>query len=427
MAPVSSTAVPRLGLRPNRVQFTLLAIDNVCVGMLIGSERTVVPLLGLQSFHVTSFVVLLSFVVAFGAVKGPLNLLAGHLADRYGRRRVLLLGWVLGLPVPWLLLVAPAWGWIVAANLLVGANQGFAWTMTVTSKIDLVGPRQRGFALGINEFSGYVGVAIASAVTGTLAGHFGLRPAPFVFAAAVSIVGLLIPVFAVRETRAFAHLEAASSSRAAREGLLALGQVFRRVSWEDRAMFACCQAGMLNKFSDTAVWVLVPVAMAMQRFGTAAIGATVGAYALTWGVTQLGTGALSDRLGRRPLIVAGLVLNGLGLAAAAEAGGQVSWLAAAVAMGLGTALLYPVLLAAVSDAAHPAWRATALGVYRLWRDGGYALGGLAVGIGASWLGPRDALLTLAALLFASGSLVGYWMRSHNVLREPTIVPQASEL
>jgi len=415
-APVSGHAsmpmptTPVLGLRPNLVQFTLLAVDNVFVGMLIGSERAVVPLLGTTSFHVTSLAVLLSFIAAFGVVKGPLNLLAGRLADRAGRRPILLIGWLFGLPAPWLLLLAPSWGWVVAANLLLGVNQGFAWTMTVTSKIDLVGPRQRGLALGINEFSGYVGVGLASAATGWLAAQFGLRPVPFLLAAAVSVVGLLIPLLLIRETLPFTRVEAAASRAGTGPKAPALGEVFGRVSWTDRTLRACSQAGMLNKFSDTAIWGLLPVAMASQSWSPGVIGTVAGVYAMTWGVAQLGTGALSDHTGRKALIVAGLVLNALGLGTAAAADGLAAWVMAAVLAGLGTALVYPVLLAAVSDVAHPAWRGTALGVYRLWRDGGYALGGVVVGIGAALFTPRATFLGLAVLLLGSAAAVVGWMR-----------------
>ncbi len=378
--------------------------------MLIGSERAIVPLLGQQVFGISSVTILLSFIVSFGLVKGPLNLLAGRLADRVGRRPVLLIGWVLGLPVPWLILLAPSWGWVVAANLLLGANQGFAWTMTVTSKIDLVGPRRRGLALGINEFAGYTGVALASAATGFLADQFGLRPVPFLAAAAVTVVGLLLALLAIRETRDFTHLEAAADPVPAAQSRLSLARVFWRVSWSDPTLFACSQAGMINKFSDTAVWGLMPLAMARQGFGVGVVGLTAGAYALSWGAGQLLTGALSDRIGRKPPIVLGMVLNGLGLVLAAAAVGTLVWLAAAIIIGVGTALLYPVLLAAVSDAANPIWRGTALGVYRLWRDGGYALGGLAVGLAATWLAPRGAFLGLGLVVFASASLVLWQMR-----------------
>lgn len=396
-----------LGLRANWRQFALLAVDNLFVGMLVGSERTIVPLLGQQTFGINSLAILLSFIVSFGLVKGPLNLFAGWLADHGGRRPVLLIGWALGLPVPWMILLAPSWGWVVAANLLLGANQGFAWTMTVTSKIDLVGPRQRGLALGINEFAGYAGVALASAATGFLADQFGLRPAPFLAAAGVTVVGWLLALFAIRETRGFTHLEAAGDPAQSQPSL---GRVFRQVSWDDPTLFACSQAGMINKFSDTAVWGLVPVAMAGQGLGVGVVGLIAGVYALSWGTGQLVTGALSDRIGRKPPIVVGMALNGIGLVLAAAAVGTLGWLAAAIVVGVGTALVYPVLLAAVSDAANPYWRGTALGVYRLWRDGGYALGGIAVGLAASWLAPRGAFLGLGLVVFGSAALVLARMR-----------------
>lgn len=400
----------RLGLGANWRQFTLLAVDNAFVGMLVGSERAVVPLLGQESFHVTSLVVLLSFIVSFGLVKGTLNLVAGRLADRFGRRPVLLVGWALGLPVPWLILLAPSWGWVIAANLLLGANQGLAWTMTVTSKIDLVGPRQRGLSLGINEFSGYSGVALASAATGVLAARFGLRPVPFLLIAVIAIIGLLIPLATVRETIDFAHLEADRFSSKSDQPKPTLGDVFRQVSWSNPSLFACSQAGMFNKFSDTAVWGLVPVAMAAQGFDVATIGLTAGLYALVWGVSQLGTGALSDHVGRKLPVVLGLGLNAAGLLVAAAAHSLRAWLAAALILGLGTALVYPVLLAAVSDVAHPRWRGTALGVYRFWRDGGYALGGLVIGFGVSRLAPPGTFLGLAILLGASGIVVAALLR-----------------
>ena len=399
----------RLGLGPHLWPFTLLALDNVFVGMLVGSERTVVPLLGAQSFAIASVAVLLTFVVAFGIVKGPLNLLAGRLADHYGRRNVLLAGWLFGLPVPWILLFAPSWGWVVAANLLLGANQGFAWSMTVTSKIDLVGKRQRGLALGINEFSGYAGVAIASAATGALAAHYGLRPVPFIFAACVAIVGFVL-VLLIRETAPFVHLEHAAAGGGAAALPVRLREVFAEVTWSNRTLRACSQAGALNKFSDTGIWVLLPIAMAAQGHSPALIGAVAGTYAFVWGIAQLGTGWLSDHVGRKSPIVIGLVLNACGLAAAGVAGTPASWFVAAVVAGLGTALLYPVLLAAVSDSAAPAARGTALGVYRLWRDGGYALGGIAIGLAATRLDPSASFIALAIVLLLSALLAQWWMR-----------------
>ncbi|TAM78248.1 MFS transporter [bacterium] len=398
----------RLGLGPNAWQFALLALDNVFVGMVVGSERTVVPLLGRQSFAVGSLSVLLAFIVAFGLVKGPLNLVAGRLADRWGRRPVLLLGWLCGVPVPWMLLAAPSWGWVIAANLLLGANQGFAWSMTVTSKIDLVGPRQRGLALGVNEFSGYLGVALASAITGALAASYGLRPVPFIFAGAVALIGLLL-VAAIRETTPHVRLEASLGGHDADAARPSLRHVFALVTWRNATLRACSQAGFANKFSDTAVWALVPIAMAAQGYRVGVVGLVAGLYALSWGSAQLFAGWLSDHAGRKPLIVAGLVLNGAGLLEAAVAHAELTWIAAAFTMGLGTALLYPVLLAAVSDVADPPSRGTALGVYRLWRDGGYAVGGVVVGVVAGRLHPDGAFLALALLLLLSALATLAWM------------------
>lgn len=398
----------RLGLYPNVNQFALLALDNVFVGMLVGSERTVVPLLGEKSFGVTSAGVLLTFVVAFGIVKGPLNLVAGRLADRYGRRRILLAGWLFGIPVPWLLLFAPSWGYVVVANLLLGANQGFTWSMTVTSKIDLVGRKQRGLALGINEFSGYLGVAIASAVTGALATHYGLRPVPFVFAAIVAIAGLAL-VLTIRETMPFVRLEQSAGDYAAQAASTRLADIFADVSWRIPSMRACSQAGLLNKVSDTAIWVLLPVTMAGQGYSLTAIGGVAGAYAGAWGIAQLGTGALSDHVGRKAPIVLGLLVNSAGLALAGWAHDLTGWVVSATVAGLGTALLYPVLLAAISDAAVPKARGAALGVYRMWRDGGYALGGIAIGAIALH-NAQSTFLVLALVLLASAMLVQLWMR-----------------
>jgi MFS family permease len=399
----------QLGLRVNLGQFTLLALDNVFVGMLVGSERAVVPLVGEQSFAVSSTALLLAFVVAFGFVKGPLNLVAGRLADRWGRRNVLLAGWILGLPVPWMLLFAPSWAWIVAANVLLGANQGFAWSMTVTSKVDLVGRSQRGFALGINEFSGYLGVAIASAVTGALAATYGLRPAPFIFAAIVAVMGFLL-VLLVRETTPFVHLEQKTHGGAVPSAAEPIREIFADVTWRDKTLRACSQAGCINKFSDAAIWVLLPLGMAAQGWNAAAIGAVAGTYAASWGIAQLGTGALSDRFGRKPAIVAGLVLDACGLAVAGIASTLVVWFAAALLAGIGTALLYPVLLAVVSDVAPPVSRGTALGVYRLWRDGGYAAGGIVIGLFAERLDLGATFMTVAALLAISAALAQWWMR-----------------
>ncbi len=402
-----------LGLRPNLGQFVLLAANNALVGTMVGLERTVVPILGKDTFHLASASLLLSFIVSFGVVKGVLNLVAGKLADRWGRKPVLVLGWLLGIPVPLMVMMAPNWTWIVLANILLGANQGFAWSMTVSSKVDLVGPKKRGLALGINEFSGYIGVAITSAFTGYLAAQFGPRPIPFWFGETVSVAGLLMAWFAIRETLPFAKLEASSatlSSVPIPGERLALRQVFARVTYRDRTLFSCSQAGMVNKFSDTAVWGLVPVLMTGQHFSPASVGLIGSLYAAVWGVLQLGSGAWSDRIGRKLPIMVGQWVNGLGVALILMAHSLGMWLVVAASMGAGTALIYPVLLSAVGDISHPAWRSSALGVYRMWRDGGYAVGGLLLGFGANVFGVARVLGLLAVLVILSGVIVMVFMR-----------------
>lgn len=390
-----------LGLRPNLTQFILLAVNNAFVGAMVGIERTVVPLLGRQTFHLSSLSVLLAFIVSFGIVKGPLNLVAGRLGDRFGRKPVLVAGWLLGLPVPVMILFAPTWSWIVAANLLLGANQGFAWSMTVTSKIDIVGPKRRGLALGVNEFSGYTGVALISALSGYWAAVYGPRPVPFAAAEVVAVIGLVMALFLIRETLPFTKLEDVPGAGAPSGTRPSLGRILALVSFQNRSLFACSQAGLINKLSDTAIWGLVPVAMAKSHLSVAQVGAVSGVYAATWGVLQLGSGMWSDRVGRKLPIVLGQTISAVGLALMAAAHSFGMWMLVALLTGLGTALLYPVLLSAVGDAAPAAWRSSALGVYRMWRDGGYAIGGLLLGLGADRLGIQGAAVPLAALVFLS--------------------------
>lgn len=403
-----------LGLKANLGQFILLAVNNAFVGTMVGLERTVLPMLGKQTFHLASLSLLLSFIVSFGLVKGALNLVAGKLADHWGRKPVLLLGWLLGIPVPLLVIFAPNWAWVVVANLLLGANQGFAWSMTVSSKIDLVGPQKRGLALGINEFSGYLGVALTSAFTGYLAARFGPRPVPFWFGEGIAVVGLFMAWLLIRETLPYARMEASlsrpSNQNAFLEEKLALRQVIARVSLRDRTLFSCSQAGLVNKLSDTAVWGLVPILMAQGHFSIATIGLVGSIYATTWGVLQLVSGAWSDRVGRKLPIALGQWVNGLGLALILFAHSLWFWVLSAFLMGMGTAFIYPVLLSAVGDAAHPGWRSSALGVYRMWRDGGYAIGGILLGFGADFFGLRPVFGILAVLVMVSGLVVTLLMR-----------------
>lgn len=402
---------PRLGLGANWRQFALLVAVNAFVGAMVGLERAVVPLIGEHDFGIASRAAILSFIGTFGAVKAASNLLAGRLSDRMGRRRVLIAGWLAGVPVPFMVMWAPAWSWVVAANVLLGINQGLAWSMTVIMKIDLVGPRRRGLAMGVNEFAGYVAVGVAALASGLIAGRFGLRPEPFYLGVAFVAIGLGLSLLFVRDTVDHVQLEADQLHEGSEwepEGL-ATGEIFARTSWRDPRLFSCSQAGLVNNLNDGLAWGLFPLFFAAAGLSIDQIGILAAAYPLAWGTLQLGTGALSDHWGRKPLIVSGMVLQGLALFAIAASRSFGSWLAASVALGLGTALVYPTLLAAVSDAAAPSWRASAIGVYRLWRDGGYAVGAVAVGVAADWLGVETAIIATALLTVASGLVVAWRM------------------
>lgn len=398
----------RLGLRANWQQFTLLVIVNAFVGGMVGLERTIVPLIAEQDFGLVSRTVILSFIVSFGIVKALANLVAGGLGDRIGRRRLLIAGWLVGVPVPLLIIWAPSWGWIVLANVLLGINQGLCWSITVIMKIDLVGPRQRGLAMGLNEFAGYVAVSLSALATGYLAATYALRPQPFYLGIAFALLGLLLSTFVVQETHEHAREEArqvATTSVASDDTQLSFAQVLLITSWRDRALFATSQAGMVNNLNDGMVWGLLPLFLADTGLNIERIGIIAAIYPGVWGISQLVTGALSDRLGRKWLIAVGLWVQAVGIVLVVLTQGFVAWVGAAALMGLGTALVYPTLLAAVSDVAHPEWRASAVGVYRLWRDGGYALGALLSGILADSLGLRWAIGAIAGLTALSGFVV----------------------
>ncbi|HEY8284015.1 MAG TPA: MFS transporter [Chloroflexota bacterium] len=406
-----------LGLRANLGQFLLLVLINGFVGAMVGLERTVVPLIAQRQFGVASASAVLSFIISFGVVKALTNFLAGGLSDHFGRKGVLVAGWVIGLPVPLIILWAPAWGWIVAANVLLGVNQALCWSMTVNMKIDLVGPARRGLALGLNESAGYGALGLATLASGALAAAYGLRQGPFTLGIAFPVLGLLLSALFVRETHGHMRLEARrhGSPHPASERP-SLGKVFTLASWRDRDLFACSQAGLVNNLNDGLAWGLLPIYFARAGLGIGAIAAVSAAYPLSWGVLQLGTGALSDRWGRRWLIVGGMALQGLALAAIPLVQGEAAWFGTALLLGLGTALVYPTLLAAVGDVAHPSWRASAVGVYRLWRDLGYAVGALLAGVVADLAGIPAAILTVAALTLASSGLAAWRLRETAPLR-----------
>jgi MFS family permease len=397
-----------LGLRANWRQFTLLVIVNAFVGAMVGLERTVVPLIAGADFGLVSRSVVLSFLISFGIVKALANLFAGRLSDRVGRKRVLVIGWLAGLPVPLLLIFAPSWGWVVLANVLLGINQGLCWSTTVIMKIDLAGPQRRGFAMGLNEFAGYAAVSLSALATGYLAQTYGLRPVPFYPGIAFGLLGLTLSATFVRETRAHAQLESQNSnlqSPISNAKSASFAEILAWTSWKDPALFAVSQAGLVNNLNDGMVWGLVPIFLAGAGLSLGQIGLITAVYPGVWSVSQLFTGALSDRLGRKWMIAVGMWVQaaGIGLFVMGRSFGH--WLTSAVLLGLGTALVYPTLLAAVSDVAHPDWRATAVGVYRLWRDGGYAVGALTAGLLADALGMPAAMAAIGGLTFLSGVVV----------------------
>ena len=410
-------AGPVLGLRENWRQFALLVLVTAFVGAMVGLERSVLPLLGERVFGLASRSAALSFIATFGVVKALTNLVAGRLGDRYGRKRILVTGWLFALPVPFLVMWAPTWGWIVFANVLLGINQGLAWSTAVIMKIDLVGPRQRGLAMGLNEFAGYVALALSALATGMIASRYGLRPEPFYLGIAFAAAGLAFSVFLVRDTTAHAHVEArahvpvGATSDAPQLSAPAptFRELFARGTWRDPALANASQAGLVNNLNDGLAWGLFPLFFASAGMSVREIGVLAFVYPATSGVVQLWTGALSDRWGRKWMIACGMLLQGVALAAMVVWQGFAPWATAGVALGVGTALVYPTLLAAIGDVANPAWRGSAVGVYRLWRDLGYAVGAVMAGVIADAFGMRAAIGAVAALTAASGAWVGLRM------------------
>ncbi len=396
---------PRLGLRENLPQFALLVVLNAFVGAMVGLERTVLPLLGEQEFGLSSKTAITSFIVSFGVTKAILNLLAARVSDRIGRKPVLVTGWLFALPVPFLIIYAQAWWWIDLANVLLGANQALAWSMTVIMKVDLVGPKRRGLALGLNEFAGYVAVGVMSWVTGYIAAHWALRPQPFYPGIAIAVVGLLLAVLFVRETRAHAHLEAAAAPRAPSSSAPTLGHIFFVTTIGNASLFAACQAGLVNNLNDGMSWGIYPLFFAAHGLGVESIGVIKAVYPTVWGLLQVVTGPLSDRFGRKGLIAGGMIVQAGGIWVTVLVPMYPAWLLGAVLQGMGTAMVYPTLLAAITDHAHPTWRASSLGVYRFWRDLGYAVGALLSGVVADLVGFGAAIHLVAGLTLVSGLVV----------------------
>jgi MFS family permease len=395
------------GLHANAGQFALLVGVNALVGAMIGQERAVVPLLASEVFGLAATWSALTFLVAFGVSKAVTNLVAGALADRYGRKPVLVIGWIVAVPVPILLILAPDWAWVVVANVLLGINQGLTWSTTVLMKIDLVGPHRRGLALGLNEASGYIAVALAAFVTGLVAERAGLRPGPFFLGVAIAGLGLGASILLVRETRGHVAVEGEGIESSSSEP-------WRRVAWRtsvaEPSLSAACQAGFINNLNDALAWGLLPIVQAAHGLTLGEIGLLAAAYPATWGIVQVATGAASDRTGRKPPIVIGMSLQAGAIAWIAVAPGLLTWLAAAVVLGVGTALVYPTLIAVIADVAPPRQRGAMVGIYRFWRDLGFAAGAVLVGLLADALGSTAAILAVATLTGVSGLIVGLRLR-----------------
>jgi MFS family permease len=407
----AATKPVRLGLRANLPQFLLLVGINALVGGMIGQERTVLPLLADRVFGITAFTATLTFIVAFGAVKAATNFFAGTLSDRVGRKPVLVAGWIFAVPIPFILMFAPSWGWIVFANVLLGINQGLTWSTTVIMKIDLVGPASRGFAMGLNEAAGYGAVALTALATGFIAEQYGLRPEPFFLGVAFAGLGLGLSSVFVHETQGHARYEAASHVSANEEldRGLSTREVFVLTSFTEHALSSCSQAGLVNNLNDGVAWGLFPLYFAAAGLSLARIGILAAIYPAIWGLGQLVTGGLSDRIGRKKLIVGGMLTQGAAIAWIAATTGFAAWALGGALLGVGTAMVYPTLLAAIGDVAHPNWRARSVGIYRLWRDAGFAVGAILAGVIADAAGITAAIWAVAALTAASGIVVALRM------------------
>jgi MFS family permease len=400
----------RLGLRENLGQFCWLVVVNAFVGAMIGMERSILPAIAEQDFGLTARTAMLSFIVVFGVSKALTNYLAGRLSDRYGRKRVLVAGWLLAIPVPFMLMWATAWHWVLAANVLLGVSQGLTWSTTVIMKIDLVGAKDRGFAMGLNEFAGYSALAAGAFITASIASHYSLRPEPFYFGVAVVLVGTAFSALFVRETRHHAAHEAKLLGAPPATLELRQREIFWRTSISDPTLSSVSQTGLVNNLNDGMAWGLFPLFFAASGMSLAQIGVLTALYPAIWSIAQLLTGAWSDRIGRKPLIVAGMWVQAIGIAVVALSDAFNGFALGCVVLGIGTAMVYPTLLAAIGDVAHPAWRASSVGVYRLWRDLGYAIGAVLAGFAADILGLAGAMWIVAALTFLSGLAAALRMR-----------------
>lgn len=399
-----------LGIRANWQQFGLLVLINAFVGAMIGMERTILPAIAEKEFMLAAHTAILSFIVVFGVSKALTNYYAGRFSDAYGRKIILVAGWLVAAPVPFLLMWAPSWNWVLLANLFLGISQGLTWSTTVIMKIDLAGPKNRGMAMGINEFAGYLAVGASALATGWIAARYGLRPQPFYLGVAFVLAGLALSAAAVRETRGHAQHEAALGAATQPENVPSQKTIFWQTSLHDRNLSSISQAGLVNNLNDGMAWGLFPLVFAAAGMSLTQIGWLAAAYPAVWGICQLFTGALSDRIGRKRLIVAGMWVQAAGIAVITAYREFSAFAWGAVLLGAGTAMVYPTLLAAIGDVVNPAWRASAVGVYRLWRDMGYAIGALLSGLVADLFGISAAMWFVAFLTFLSGAIAAARMR-----------------
>lgn len=409
----AEAVLPKLGLRANLSQFVLLVVINAFVGAMVGMERTILPAFAEEKFHVVAKTAVLSFIVVFGIAKAAMNYWAGTLSERVGRRSVLIAGWVVAVPVPFLLMAAPSWGWVLVANVLLGVSQGLTWSTTVIMKIDLVGPRHRGLAMGLNEFAGYLAVAGSALATGYIAEHVGLTPEPFYLGVGYAAVGLLLSIVFVKETLGHVHHEARMHAVREHAGH-SRWRMFLDTSFRDHNLSSIVQAGFVNNLNDGMAWGLFPMVFAAAHVPLASVGILAAIYPATWGLAQLYTGYLSDRIGRKLLIVGGMVTQAIGIVVVAVTGTFMVFALGCVLLGVGTAMVYPTLLAAIGDVVHPSHRASSVGTYRMWRDAGYAVGALLAGMIADLFGLPAAMLTVACVTFVSGVVV--WARMDETLK-----------
>jgi len=397
----------QLGLKENRYQFFLLVLVNAFVGGMVGLERSVLPQMAEQEFAIAAKTALLSFIVVFGIVKAITNYYTGALANKFGRKNLLIAGWVAGIPVPFMLMYAPDWNWVIAANILLGVNQGLAWSSTVVMKIDLVGEKQRGFAMGLNEFAGYIAVAVVAFLTGWIAGEWGIRPYPFYTGIILVILGLLFSIFLVKDTKHHVAKETTTSN------IPRLRNIFRDTTWKDRNLGSVTQAGLINNLNDGMTWGILPVLLASKGFSIQQIGIIAAVYPAVWGIGQMFTGKMADRFCKKDMLYTGMLLQAVALVMLAAAGTMFHFIIISAILGWGTAMVYPTFLATVAENTHPQDRAKSIGVFRLWRDLGYAIGAVLTGVISDFFGISAAIIFIGVLTLLSSAVIYFRMRCRN--------------